>query len=260
MPPRECTALLQWALPRMGFRWEGFRKVRRQVCRRLDARRQLLGLPDVGAYRPYLEAHPDEWDELAILCRITISRFYRDLMVFDRLRELLRERSTGTGTLRAWSAGCASGEEPWTLRLLCRLEEGVDDIRVTATDIDPHMIARATAGRYPATSLRELPTAWRGAGFHRSKDAMRLRDELREGVTFAVQDLRTQQPDGPFDLILCRNLAFMYFDEDGQRRTLSELVRRLAPEGLLVIGRNETLPAGHGLLVVDGGPGLFRLP
>jgi hypothetical protein len=78
MQDAECVALLRWALPRLGLRWPGFRKVRRQVCKRINRRIKELGLADVAAYREHLERVPEEWPRLDALCRITISRFYRD--------------------------------------------------------------------------------------------------------------------------------------------------------------------------------------
>ena len=83
----DCVQFLQWALPMMRMRWPGFRKVRRQVCKRVDRRLRRLGLVDVTAYRAYLDDHPDEWSQLDQLCRIPISRFYRDRGVFDLLRD-----------------------------------------------------------------------------------------------------------------------------------------------------------------------------
>src|SRR5688572_10367475 len=87
MTDAECVDLLQWALPRLGLRWQGFRKVRRQVCRRLSRRIAELGLSEAGSYRAYLESNEQEWDALAALCRVTISRFWRDRAVFEALRD-----------------------------------------------------------------------------------------------------------------------------------------------------------------------------
>src|SRR6185295_20147796 len=122
-----CVELLQWALPRLGKRWQGFRNVRGQVCKRIARRARELGLADLEAYRAHLEAHDDEWPVLDALCRVTISRFYRDRAVFDRLRlEILpafaeRAAARGESVVRAWSAGCASGEEPYTLAMIWSL-------------------------------------------------------------------------------------------------------------------------------------------
>ena len=85
MKNAECVDFLQWALPRLGMRWPGFRKVRRQVCKRIDRRLRELGLPDLAAYRIRLGQDSTEWKFLDGACRITISRFYRDRGVFDAL-------------------------------------------------------------------------------------------------------------------------------------------------------------------------------
>ena len=114
MNDRECVAFLQWCLPQLGMRWGGFRKVRRQVCKRVSRRIDILGLADPDAYRLYLESHDDEWTTLGSLCRVTISRFYRDRGVFDGLRArvlpLLVEAASARGDdrVRCWCAGCAS--------------------------------------------------------------------------------------------------------------------------------------------------------
>ena len=85
MKDTECVEFLRWALPRLHLSWPGFRKVRRQVCRRVERRRQELGLADVAAYRARLEERAEEWAVLDGLCRVTISRFYRDRGLWDFL-------------------------------------------------------------------------------------------------------------------------------------------------------------------------------
>src|SRR5260370_17006516 len=85
MDNRDCTTFLQWALPQRNLRWPGFRKVRRQVCKRLKRRIRELGLDDLAAYRRRLEADPAEWHAFDECCHITISRFFRDRGVFEVL-------------------------------------------------------------------------------------------------------------------------------------------------------------------------------
>lgn len=248
-PRRACTELLQWALPRLGLRWEGFIKVRRQVCKRLDRRRQELQLGSVDDYRAVLEADDAEWAVLEAMCRITISRFYRDAPMWDALRDRL-PRLASSGPVRCWSAGCASGEEPWTLRLIAGLDPGAPPLEIVATDADPAMLGRARAARYPAGCLRELPKAWVERAFHRSADAMRLKEEWRDGIVWHAQDLRHGAPGAGFDVVLCRNLAFTYFDEAGQRAALDRLLGALRPGGLLIVGRYEEPPAQRGVTSV----------
>jgi chemotaxis protein methyltransferase CheR len=127
MTDNDGVRFLQWGLPRLGLRWPGFRKVRRQIYRRLDDRLKALQLADLAAYRAYLELHASEWEQLDALCRISISRFYRDKGVFECLERdvlpALARLATGRGhgTLACWSLGCAAGEEPYTVAILWRL-------------------------------------------------------------------------------------------------------------------------------------------
>ena len=235
MSDADCVAFLQWALPRLRLRWVGFRRPRRQVCRRVAGRVRELGLPDLGSYRALLEARPAEWDELDRLCRITISRFYRDRAVWEVLaRDVLPALGPRP---RAWSAGCASGEEPYTLALL-------GELRIVATDVDETVLGRARAGVYGASSLKELPPELLERGFVRQGARWRIRPEIAGRVTFLRHDVRAGAPDGPFDLVLCRNLAFTYFDEELQRAVAATLAAALRASGALVLGAHERLPEG----------------
>lgn len=226
--------LLQWALPRLGLRWQGFRKVRRQVCRRVSRRIADLELREAGAYRAHLEKHDDEWEVLAGLCRITISRFWRDRAVFEALRDkVLPELGP---TVSAWSVGCASGEEPYSL-VLAAAEARVA-IHVLATDVDPVLLERARRAVYPESSLRDLPPDLRARAF---EDGC-LRPEYLEPVDFLQGDVRDDAPGGPFDLVLCRNLVFTYFADDLQCEVCGLVARSLRAGGALVVGAHEALP------------------
>jgi chemotaxis protein methyltransferase CheR len=244
----ECIALLQWSLPRLGMRWRGFRKVRGQVQKRIARRMAELGIASAADYRRHLEAHPEEWARLDAMCRISISRFFRDRDVWDLMaRRLLPELAARAGPrpLRAWCAGCAAGEEPFTLAIVARLAAGPPvSVRITATDADPGQLARARAARYRPGSMRELPPALRDRAFVAERDELLLRPELRAGVEFLEQDIRTERPPGPFDLILCRYLAFTYFDPALQIRIADALAERMQEGAILVLGKRERLPPG----------------
>lgn len=243
---------LQWALPRLELCWPGFRKVRRQVIKRVARRIEELQLGDLDGYRRYLETHELEWLRLDGFCRITISRFYRDRRVFDILArdglpELIRLcRNRNERRLGSWSAGCGAGEEAYTLALIWALQIApqVQDISfaLTATDADSVQITRARRGCYPPSTLTELPSLWRDLAFTADQGQYCIKPEYRRPVSWAVQDLRKNQPDGSFDLILCRNLAFTYFSAALQRKILHHLDTRLSTGGLLVIGAHESLP------------------
>src|SRR6516225_732332 len=121
MPEDARVDFLKWCVPRLGLRWPGYRKVRGLVGKRLNRRLAELGLADLSAYRTFLMREPAEWGQLDAMCRIPISRFYRDRGVFDAIgQQLLPEAAAavtarGANAVKCWSAGCASGEEPYTL-------------------------------------------------------------------------------------------------------------------------------------------------
>lgn len=245
--------------------------VRRQVCRRIAARMRELGLPDAAAYRRLLERDPTEWDRLRDCLPVTISRFFRDRGVFDLLRDTILPdlavvaSKAGQRTLRVWSAGCASGEEPYSLSLLWVLTlrarfPGLA-LDILATDVDREMLRRAESACYPASSLRELPEGWRERGFAREGGRYCLREAFRASVRFQRQDMTAGLPEGPFHLILCRNLAFTYFDEVTQARIAVALAERLRSRGFLVLGRHEHLPVGiPGLQPFLGRADVLRKP
>ncbi len=263
---QECVRFLQSALPRLGLRWPGFRKVRRTVCKRLGRRLATLGLPDLDAYRQWLDTHPEEWTALDGLCTISLSHFYRDVAVWEFMTATLlpqleqRAAASGTRIVRAWCAGCASGEEPYTLALVWRLRQPAlpaTALEVIGTDVDTEVLARARRACYPPGSLKLLPRDWIARAFLARGAELCLDAGYRAGVEFMRQDVRREVPDGPFDLILCRNLVFTYFAEPVQRATLRQMLRVLRTGGALVIGRREALPADEAELEAwPGAPGL----
>ena len=264
----DCTEFLQWALPLRGLRWAGFRKVRSQVCKRLTRRMRDLGLSDFNAYRGRLGTDPSEWLVFDACCHITISRFFRDRGIFEVVRgtvlpEIAARAKHERRAAQVWSAGCASGEEPYTIRLLWDLEvapacPGVS-LSILASDIDQAMLARAREGCFEPTSLRELPQQLIEQAFSRKDSQYCVKPEHREGIAFVEQDLSAKMPTGTFDLVLCRYLAFTYFASPLQQRVLAGLLRRLRPSGFLVIGAHERLPVqAPELAALERAPQVFR--
>jgi chemotaxis protein methyltransferase CheR len=149
--------------------------------------------------------------------------------------------------LECWSAGCASGEEPYGLAILWRLRlaarfPGVD-LRILATDLDATLLERAARGCYRPSSLKEVPADLRAAAFEASGGELCLRSDFRQSVRLACQDIRAPMPEGVFDLIFCRNLVLTYFEPALRREVFGRILERLRAGGAVVIGIHERLPA-----------------
>jgi chemotaxis protein methyltransferase CheR len=254
MHDQDCVRFLQAVLPDVEMVWKGFRKVRRQVCRKVRQRMAELALASYDDYRAYLDVHADERVLLDSFLCITISRFYRDRALFDHLRDdlliALCEEALARGDtgIACWSAGCASGEEPYTLALIWEAELRPRfpalTLRTLATDAGEVVLARAGQATYEPGSLRDLPPGWIERYFSERAGRYTLKPALARQVTFRKQDVRREWPRGPFHLILCRYLVFTYYAETLRRRIASKLISRLHPGGLLVLGNREALPNG----------------
>jgi chemotaxis methyl-accepting protein methylase len=215
------------------------------------------------AYRKLLSDDPAEMERLLAVLTIKVSRFYRDAPVFDALRtSVLPElrRLARPGPLRVWSAGCACGEEPYTLALLTESSVSID-----ATDVDETALAAARAGWYAPSALAELPLDLAGKlGDWTSVDraAVVVDARLRKRVRFAWHDVSnpsTPPPGGPYHLICCRNVL-IYFTQETQRTAMAVLIDNLLPGGVLCLGEAEW-PVGDAagrLEVIDRRAKLFR--
>jgi chemotaxis protein methyltransferase CheR len=148
--------------------------------------------------------------------------------------------------LRFWSAGCASGEEAYTLNLIWKqffqIRFPALKLSIIGTDSDPHMLNRARRGVYPASSLKDFPVGSMDLAFENADGQFSLRPEFQDGVLFCRQDIRHEAPAGEFHLILCRNLVFTYFNEALQAEVLRKIYGKLVDGGMLVIGTHERLP------------------
>jgi chemotaxis protein methyltransferase CheR len=271
MNDKDCVAFLQWALPKLHFRWEGFRRVRAQVCKRINRRMQALGLEVQDDYHQYLEGHAEEWLKLDGLTRVTISRFYRDKAMFAFLeREVLPELARRAGArgarrLKVLSLGCGSGEEPYTIALLWMLRIASQfqdlDLELDAIDADPHMLSRAKEARYEYGTVKNLPEELLQEGFVSREGLFELKPEFKDRVRFIQKDVRLGLPEKTYDLVFCRNLVFTYYDEALQARLLDTISAVIKADGVLVIGIHEDLPkTGHDLQAWSERLRIYRKP
>lgn len=123
-------------------------------------------------------------------------------------------------------------------------------LKITATDRTRSLLERAAEGIYPESSVRDLPPEFFEPAFIRTNDDFEIKSRFKTDIGFLQQDIRFQTPAGRFDLILCRNLVFTYFDEDLQRSIAEKIVEKLAPGGFFIAGSRESVPAEQASLVL----------
>jgi chemotaxis protein methyltransferase CheR len=221
------------------------------VYSRLARRLRANGMTDFPSYLAMLE-DPESAELEHFLNALTtnLTAFFREAHHFDHLAEqalpTLLEQA-GRNRIRIWSAGCSTGEEPYTLAMVAReVLPASADVRVLATDVDTEVLARAESGIYAADRVKGLSRErlqrhfLRGTG--RNEGRVRLKPEVRELVDFQYLNM-IETPwrlEETFDIVFCRNVI-IYFDRETQRRLFQELPRHMAPGGWLYIGHSETL-------------------
>lgn len=228
---------------------EARRFERKGIKRRVERRMAEKGLFGFKEYETKVKEDAEEQKHLTRLLTVTISRFFRDWVVFDRIEsvilpDLLEKRKPEE--LRVWSIGCASGEEPYSLLLLWqeRFEAQWPDVRLRllATDVERKLLERAKEGRYKKSGMKEVREEILKKFFTKEGEFYVLDRKIREKVEFRVHDLLREEPFREMDMVFCRNLAFTYFSREGQRSALRKIFESLRPEGILVIGKEESLP------------------
>ena len=240
------------------------------VGRRLAVRQRARGVPDLAAYVEILRQDPEELPRLLEVLTINVTQFLRNPQTFRVLLEtvlpaLCRARvEAGRRTLRVWSAGCATGEEAYTLAILLhevwRAQELRQSAVVYATDIDTRCLEVAKAGRYLARQLGGMPPEMRARYFEEEEGGrVRLVPAIRRMVFVKRHDLQTPPPFRRLDLILSRNVL-IYLVPAHQQRLLRDFAEALNLGGILVLGKVEGLsgPALEAFEVVDVGERIYR--
>jgi two-component system CheB/CheR fusion protein len=237
--------------------------------RRVERRMAVHGLATMDDYEAFVRANPQELELLFKELLIGVTAFFRDPAVWQELKEavlpeLLRRRAAAGGPLRAWVAGCSTGEEAYSLAMLCKevadtLPEAAGlAVQIFATDLSADAIAAARQGHYPARIAEDV-SAERLARFFRPHDGGFLVDKsIREQVLFAQHDVILDPPFTRLDLLACRNLL-IYFDASLQRRLVPLFHYSLRAGGVLVLGSSETVGRAQGLFTpLHGKSRLFR--
>ncbi|MEO8970918.1 MAG: CheR family methyltransferase [Ktedonobacteraceae bacterium] len=219
------------------------------ILRRIGRRMTVTHCKTMHDYLEYLRVHPDEVGELVKAFLINVTQFFRDMDAFMYLKNeilprLIEQARSQDRVLRFWTAGCSTGEEPYSLAML--LTEALDmelpdwNIKVFATDVDESAITFARRGIYSENLLKNVPPEYRERFFERVDHGYRIEKSLRQMVIFGHQDLSRSAPFPRIDLVMCRNVL-IYFTPELQNYVLNQFAFSLGNDGFLFLGKAETV-------------------
>ena len=231
-----------------GFDFRDYKQstIRRRLVKRLTS----IGIPNVMEYIDYLDGNPGEYDVLMSELTINVTSFFRDATTFNFLKDriipgILSRKSKSGLYLRFWSAGCASGEETYSLAIILHELLGNKsnnfEIAIYGTDIDRASINKAIKAVYDESNLTSFDSVLRAKYFSPYNRKYKISPDIRSMVKFTTHDLVTGFAYSNFDLIMCRNVL-IYFDKKRQAQLLRKFHRGLADKGILVLGKSEVLP------------------
>jgi chemotaxis methyl-accepting protein methylase len=241
----------------------------RYLERRIATRLQALGLLTYRQYLARLAADPAEFDRLMSALTINVTQFFRDPSTFESLRKLVvptileQARPERTRTVRVWSAGCATGQEAYSITM-CLLAAGLTleagfALSVLGTDIDPAALERARRAEYTAAETVDIPLELRSRFTEPAGEGCRLTAEVTSACRFVRASLFESAPVRGCDIVLCRNV-FIYLRQEQQLALVERFRGALRNGGVLVLGRSERLHAGEGrpFEVLDARERIYR--
>ncbi len=234
--------------------WSGYRKVRKGVKKRLRRQMKRLGISSVDQYILVLEKLPEEMAVFEDCMRVTISRFFRDRALWHHLQEqiipeLIRSFPEG---VRIWSAGCANGEEVYSLAIILDLLHARSRASILATDLNELNLQRAQQGIYAPSSLKEVSEEIRNNYFVKGpKGKYCINSSLKNEIVWQNHDLLSQPPEGPYHLILLRNNLLTYHQGATLQFALQAIVGHLVPGGFLTVGSHERIKNFSVPLIAD---------
>lgn len=218
------------------------------VYGRLSRRLRTLGMDTFAEYCASLQEDGDGAEVKHLINAITtnLTEFFREPHHFDFLESELSPLKNAAGPirLRIWSAGCSSGEEPYSIAMTVRKVLGSSpkcDVKILATDIDSDILATAKAGNYSSDKLSSIPRELASRFTRQSGSSLVMSDELKSMIVFNELNLFDKWPfKRPFDIIFCRNVA-IYFSIESKKRLFDRFADNLKPNGLMIIGHSENL-------------------
>jgi two-component system, chemotaxis family, CheB/CheR fusion protein len=244
--PESVEELLQYLKVSRGFDFTAYK--RSSLVRRMQKRQQAVGMDSFAAYQHYLEAHAEEFPLLFNTILINVTSFFRDgdawRYVASEIVPRIIAATRPDDAIRVWSAGCASGEEAYTIAMILAEQLGLEQFRqrvkIYASDVDEDALGQARHASYTRQQVEEVPPEYLTCYFERVEDRFLFHKDLRRSIIFGRHDLVQDAPISRVHLLTCRN-TLMYFTRETQSRILSRFHFALRGGGYLFMGRAELL-------------------
>lgn len=235
-----------------GFDFSGYKTS--SLKRRIERRMQQIPVSGFGDYEDYLEVHPEEFTQLFNTILINVTDFFRDPPAWEYLQTeivpRILEKKQKDDSIRVWSAGCASGQEAFSLAIIFAEALGAnayrDRVKVYATDADEDALSQARTGTYSNKQVHAVPEALLKKYFDPNNDSYTFRNDLRRSIIFGRHDLVQDAPISRLDLLVCRN-TLMYFNSEVQLRIMRRLHFALNDQAFLFLGKAEMILTHSGL-------------
>ncbi|HZT44320.1 MAG TPA: CheR family methyltransferase [Chthonomonadaceae bacterium] len=241
----EFESLLEYLKLTRGFDFTAYKRT--SLMRRIQKRMQMVGIADYDQYLSFLEANADEFTHLFNTILINVTAFFRDPLCWEYLVSNIIPHiisKDGGEPIRVWSAGCATGEEAYTLAMVLAEALGReafrDQVKIYATDASEAALSKARQATYSAREVQGVPPELQEKYFEISAGNYVFDRDLRRAIIFGRQDLVQDAPISRIDLLACRN-CLMYFNAEAQSRILSRFHYALKENGFLFLGKAETL-------------------
>ncbi len=228
---------------------------RHLLISRLIRRVRALQLPDIASYRSYLDKHlAEETGNFVNAITTNLTSFFRESYHFDYLQEWLAAHPAPH--YQVWSAGCSTGQEPYSIAMTFDRCNLLDRVSIQATDIDTQVLDKAANGVYEESDIESFDHTdcqrWFQRGTGANAGRVRVKEPLGRAIDFKALNLLERWPgEIRYDVIFCRNV-FIYFDVDTQAELLRRFADRLKPEGVLFLGHSEGIRSVEGLYAQQG--------
>lgn len=228
-----------WVYKELGINLSAYKPT--QLRRRIESLMGRVGVSSLDEYSRLIKNNSEQRQRFLDFITINVTEFFRNPELFDELEKILRkELSEGKNSLKIWSAACSIGCEPYSLAIMLKNISSINRHKIIATDIDKTILAKAKAGQYTLSEVKNVKQKDLEKYFKKEEDKYYIDEAIKNMVNFKHHDLILDDYEGNFDLIVCRNVV-IYFNTDVKNNIYQKFHKSLNKGGLLFVGATESI-------------------